>query len=126
MDLNPKQFQAPWDAFEFGRHCVAAEAEVVVVPMAWLKGESEEEGAKGEVATEPENDLRTLQYWLMRLDPVLRLRDGKSRLFIACNRTDDEGETVYAGSSAVCRITDGRIDLLGHLGREEDLLVVEV
>lgn len=121
MDLNPRKFEAPWDAFEFGKHCLAVDAEVVIVPMAWLRSESPDGGGA--------DALETLRYWLMRLSPLLEDAgdsDTKSRIFVACNRTGMEGETTYAGRSAVCRIRGGKVDLFGHLGEEEGLLVVDV
>lgn len=115
MDLNPLKFQAPFDAYEFGHHCAKADVDVIIVPMAWTKSEP---------TAGHEDDLASLRYWLMRLSPVL---DSHRRtLFIACDRTGREDETSYQGSSCVISIDHGKLTVLGKLGLEEGLLVVDV
>lgn len=115
MDLNPRKFQAPFDAYEFGNHCAQAQVDVIIVPMAWTKAEP---------GSGFREDLESIKYWLMRLSPVLQ--SPKRTLFIACNRTGSEDETSYQGSSCVVLIDHGKLTILGKLGLEEGVLIVDV
>ncbi len=117
MDLNPKGFTAPWEAFEFGTFCAKDCVDLIAVPMAWLQTESSEDGAI--------DPLNLVKYWTSRILPVLR--KGRSTVFLACNRTGSEGTVVYAGCSAAIAIgSDGTPTLLGHLAREEGVLVLDL
>lgn len=40
MDLNPYQFKAPFDAFEFSKHCMQEQVDLIIAPMAWLHNKS--------------------------------------------------------------------------------------
>ncbi|BFZ54279.1 hypothetical protein PYCC9005_001313 [Savitreella phatthalungensis] len=114
MDLNPFDFTAPWDAFEFGRHCVKIGAQMAVVPMAWLQSDGDQ-----------------LSYWLARLGPAL---DHDLTLVFA-NRCGTEGDVTFAGRSAIVRVSAGEqtIDgarrvahLLASLDDDEGVLVADV
>lgn len=115
MDLNPHQFTAPFNAFEFGSFCRARNADIIIVPMAWLQSEpgSSNDG----------DELQLIKYWLSRIAPVID--NEKRTLFLACNRTGQEGFTVYQGDTCALLIDHGRIELLGKLGREEGLLTID-
>lgn len=117
MDLNPHRFAAPFDAYEFGTHVVAARATLAVVPMNWLAG-----GGAG-AAAEPEED--TLRYWAQRMLPAVA-RAAPSVL-VACNRVGVERGVAFAGSSAVLGLGGGRVRVYGAAGRgTEELLVCDV
>ena len=110
MDLNPYRFQAPSDAYEFGNHCVKVKADLIVVSMAWLEF----------VDAEP---LDAARYWLARLGPVLN--EDRRITIVFCNRTGSEGSTTYHGHSCVVVSEDGKLNIMGMMGREEGLLVVD-
>ncbi|KAF8539245.1 carbon-nitrogen hydrolase [Trichophaea hybrida] len=126
MDLNPKNFTEPFEKYEFGNHIVNSKSDLVVVPMAWLSTQSPESII--ERAKVP--DGPTLSYWMQRLQPVIdHGGSGPSgeTIFVACNRIGSEGDTVYAGTSAVVGITKDNIKIYGCLGcGTEDLLVCDV
>ena len=67
MDLNPYQFTAPWEAYEFCTHALAGKSEILVLSMAWLTRLPEE--ILLPAAEEP--DLATLSYWIGRLKPLV-------------------------------------------------------
>lgn len=117
MDLNNHQFRAPWDAYEFGNHCIQKNVDLIIVPMAWTKAEST-------VVGESEDELSPIRYWLARLGPVLDA--NKRTLFVACNRTGSEGKVQYQGNSCVVSIDHGELSILGKLNYEEGVLVVDV
>ncbi|KAK3326466.1 carbon-nitrogen hydrolase [Apodospora peruviana] len=122
MDLNPYKFEAQWDAFEFGFHAVAAEANVVVLTMAW--NTEQDTRLFSRRPTEP--DLQTLVYWVQRLEPLIRAEREGEVIVVCCNRTGSEDDVMYAGTSAVIGILAGEVYVYGVLGRGvKELLVVD-
>lgn len=129
MDLNPKQFKASWQAYEFSSHALVSGSEMLVLSMAWLtRLESSELGAQ---ADQP--DLDTLSYWIERLTPVV---EGQKEVVVVCaNRCGEEGgknplgeeEGVrYAGTSWVGLVGNGLVRIWGIMGRAaEGVLVVD-
>ncbi|KAJ3158941.1 Carbon-nitrogen hydrolase [Geranomyces michiganensis] len=116
MDINPYQFTAPFEAYEFATFQVQAGATILPVSMAWILSDDESPGL-GPAAG-------TVQYWALRMKPFIEA--DRQVLFIAANRTGREDATTFAGSSSVLQCIDGEILLLGALGRtEQGVLVVE-
>jgi protein N-terminal amidase len=126
MDLNPKQFIAPFDKYEFANHVLDTGSDLVVMPMAWLTTQPPESIV--EQAQVPDAD--TLSYWIQRLKPILDNGPAglsEEMIFVTCNRIGIEGDAVYAGTSAIVGITKGNVKVYGCLGRgTEDLLVCDV
>ncbi|SPN97654.1 uncharacterized protein DNG_01167 [Cephalotrichum gorgonifer] len=123
MDINPYKFEAPWDKFEFAYHVLSSDANLVIVSMAWLT--LEDQGVFNSLPSQ-EPDMSTLTYWAMRLEPVIRAETKDEIIVVFCNRCGAEGDTLYAGSSAVLGIKDGEVNVYGLLGRgEKKLLVVD-
>lgn len=74
--------------------------------------------------TEP--DMTSLNYWLARLEPLVRGDSQGEIIVVFANRCGSEAEAVYVGTSCVVGINAGEIKLYGILGRgEEQLLVVD-
>lgn len=133
MDLNPHAFTAPWTAYEFATHVLNTRSSLVILSMAWLTRLS----ASELVAQASEPDLETFAYWLERLGPVVekgrRREEGEGegeRVIVLANRSGSESgdagteEARYAGSSTVLGIRDGRVRVLGMLGRAEEAVLV--
>lgn len=122
MDLNPYQFEAEWDAFEFGYHALDSEANVVILTMAWTTGQDSRIFSR-----RPQDpDLETLVYWVQRLEPLIREDREGEVIVVFCNRCGSEDEVTYAGTSAVLGILQGEVYVYGVLGRGvKDLLVVD-
>lgn len=79
MDLNPRDFIAPWNAYELATFVKSVQAETVVLPMNWLEPEldedeedmSEEERMEVERLKGGESPcLPNLNYWAARLSPL--------------------------------------------------------
>ncbi|KAI9826837.1 MAG: Carbon-nitrogen hydrolase [Thelocarpon impressellum] len=132
MDLNPYRFQSAWDTYEFSSQAAASRASLILVTMAW--NATRDSPWPPNEASMP--DMSTLGYWFERLQPLLTasgrsLDDptagaAKEVLVAMCNRSGAEGSAIYAGSSTVMGIVDGRAILYGALGRDaEELLVVD-
>ena len=131
MDLNPYQFTAPWDAYEFCTAAIERQAQVLVLSMAWLSSLPATE-LKGSPL---EPDHGTFSYWINRLMPFLEI--DNEVIIVCANRVGEEDgnnpcgqveEGVrYAGSSWIGKISNGRVSVWGMLGRyEEGLLVADL
>ncbi|KAL1909008.1 hypothetical protein Sste5344_005139 [Sporothrix stenoceras] len=119
MDLK---FEAPWHEFEFAYHVLEVKANLVIVTMAWLT----REGAHSFSQLPQEPDLQTLEYWVQRLEPIVRSDSDEEVIVVLCNRCGTEGDAVYAGTSTVLGIKHGEVNLYGVLGRGvKELLVVD-
>ena len=111
MDVNPYQFQAPFDRFEFGNFHAQSRPTLLLLSMAWLFSGSE-----------TDDGIEALHdYWLIRLSPLLYRRCTVA----ICNRTGTENGVIFAGGSCVLSMADLRV--LGHLGvNDEGVLLVQV
>ncbi|ODV92955.1 hypothetical protein CANCADRAFT_1556 [Tortispora caseinolytica NRRL Y-17796] len=89
MDLNPYRFEADFSEYEFGRFIVENDADLVVIPCAWMAVPPEE--------ADPVK--RMVAYWVTRLTPLIN--DSKERVVIICNRVGNEVNCTYGGSSCV-------------------------
>lgn len=70
--------------------------------------------------------MRSLSYWLARLDPVIRAESEEEIIVVLANRCRVEDEAVYASTSCVLSIQDGKVKVYGILGRGgKELLVVD-
>lgn len=122
MDLNPYKFEAPWRSFEFSKHIIRINANLVILSMAWLTRED----ARSYNRAPRDPDMETLSYWLARLEPVIRAESKGEIIVVLANRCGVEDEAVYAGTSCVLGIQDGEVKVYGILGRgEKELLVVD-
>lgn len=117
MDLNPWEYTAPFSAYEYAKFIVDTNVSLILLPMAWLL-------PKGEDAGSLEPSESTFTYWIQRLHPLIN--DAKTRTVVVCNRTGQEDDAIYAGTSCVFRIGKGEVVVLGLLGRKEEILEVNV
>ncbi|KAI8922257.1 N-terminal amidase Nta1 [Powellomyces hirtus] len=141
MDLNPCQFKAPFEAFEFASYHSAQMSDVIAVSMAWILSAEEDDSSDPALLppspeTPPTSDAvgqrrtnkgpveSTLRYWALRLIPIAEA--DRDVIFVTANRTGTEEGVTFCGSSCVMRFGKGQVTLLGALGRGEDgVLVVE-
>jgi protein N-terminal amidase len=116
MDLNPYQFAAAFDKYEFATHCVEKEAEIVLVPMAWnissLTADIEDELKEDD---RPEAEKRefsafTVEYWLSRVQPFFSrkaLPSSPSRSFSAS--VTDKITSVMGSPSSETETKDAKL-----------------
>lgn len=126
MDLNPYQFKAPFNSFEFLLQCWENQSSLIIVPTAWLSSQApcaqdglskEEKDALAKKFTEaidtntfadaqkPNDEL--VEYWLLRFFPFLAhpnnqlpKKQNKTTVVI-CNRTGVEEHILYGGLSSI-------------------------
>ncbi|CAL3965843.1 unnamed protein product [Diplocarpon coronariae] len=120
MDLNPYKFEAAWNAWEFARHVLYRQANLIILSMAWM---TREDGRSFRISKEP--DTNTLSSWLARLEPIIGNEGEDEIIAVFANRAGAEDNAVYAETSTVLGIQAGEVKVYGILGREDrDLLVV--
>ena len=117
MDLNPWEYIASQTAYEFANYILRNDIQLILIPMAWLYPEDLDRKCM-------KFSEATLTYWMKRLHPVVW--DTRWRIVVCCNRTGEEEGAVYAGTSAVCRVGNGKVHLLKVMGREEGVITVDV
>jgi protein N-terminal amidase len=126
MDLNPKQFLAPFTDFEFANFQLESGAKLLFLSMAWLYP-NKVNPATLEVNTRKENEFRMINYWLNRLFPILQHENESPVYVLICNRTGSENETHFGGVSCCFKIHNGEVGLLGYLNSlEEAALIVDL
>lgn len=117
---SPYKFEAGWEKYEFASDAVNADADVIILSMAWNTL-----GDRDEFFQESgEPDMDSLSYWLARLQPVLHNKPGKEVIVIFANRSGFEDTATYVGTSTVLGIKDGDISLYAMLGRDDERLLV--
>lgn len=123
MDINPYKFATPWSKYEFGTHVVKSRATLVVLSMAWL---SSGLTVQDLALTAMEPDMATLSYWVDRFRPVIEHDGVRDVVLVMGNRSGVEDSALYAGTSTVMRVHNGRVMLWEVLGKgEERCLVVD-
>ncbi|WVO17638.1 hypothetical protein L204_105335 [Cryptococcus depauperatus] len=139
MDMNPKDFIAPWDAFELANFCRDNAVDVLVVPMNWLNPPGETpEGVLSEDPNGP--SLANINYWAARLTPLhdptpnysdqegLNADKGKEVVFVACNRIGEEEGLTFIGTSSVMAISSqpSRVELIECCTISEEKVLITV
>ncbi|CEQ40374.1 SPOSA6832_02001, partial [Sporobolomyces salmonicolor] len=126
MDLNPKDFVAPFEAFEFASFAKQEKVDIVACSMSWLDSEppraTAEEGEEEEGRTEWEKVHRTLGYWVMRMEPLMESRVA----FVGCNRVGREGDTIFTGSSCAIELQDRPTVIKYATKRKEEVILAKV
>jgi protein N-terminal amidase len=110
MDINPKQFKAPWDKMEFSNHCFNNNVDIILFLTNWIDNEPELNTSK-EV-------MRQLNYWVCRLQPYLNSRVDKPVYFLAADRCGKERDTNFIGCSCAIKIFRDLPSLLHHLDKK--------
>ncbi|TPX48648.1 hypothetical protein SeMB42_g01922 [Synchytrium endobioticum] len=110
MDVNPKAFEAPWDAYEFATFMSDNGAEILSLSMAWVWS--------------PRSDpLNLAKYWVSRLEPLIMQNNSMVIIAIA-NRCGVESGTRFAGNSCVMKFEKGKANLLSILDEAEEALLL--
>jgi protein N-terminal amidase len=111
MDLNPYQFRAAWDEFEFARHVVRHKAKLVLMPLAWVTVQDAAEFHKG--AATP--DKATLDYWIRRFEPLgagsqpgQAIHEDEETIVVLANQCGHDADNLYAGTSSVLGFSEGK------------------
>lgn len=145
MDLNPEEFKAPFNSFEFSNSVVDNDVSLVIGCMAWTHSkspntfiQSEADKIRAKMLLEKtllpnQPDLSTIQYWQTRMTPLI-LNPKRTTAMIISDRCGWEGNTLFAGTSSVLTFKERNTDYpannvkcnacLGQL--EEGLLYHEI
>lgn len=125
MDINPDNFEAPWEAFEFARFHASQRSDIIAFSSAWCNRHPDDKDAG------PVDGPETINYWANRLSPLIKLdRD----VFFACAdrvgqepvdlfRAGAQGVTTFVGSSCVISLKGP--ELLCALGTADEGLLLQ-
>ncbi|EPX71168.1 N-amidase Nta1 [Schizosaccharomyces octosporus yFS286] len=124
MDINPKDFTAPFEKFEYGnfikdqimKECSSIDSEkqrspVIALSMAWLLCDSN-------CLAVPQPDLMNVKYWVARLSPLVDME--KDCTLLIANRWGEERDVTFAGSSCILRLGHGKAVVHSLLTATED------
>jgi len=119
MDINPKGFTAPFEAYELATAVLQAGAAVVLFSSAWCDRSPLD---PPDYCPPPISVATTQQYWCERLAPLAL--DSETRFFVCADRVGREGATTFCGGSCAIALGRGRASLLSSLDeREEGVLL---
>ena len=92
MDINPYEFEAPFEEFELASAWEKADIDFGVFCTNWTYSTNNLHNSHSSL----------LNYWITRLQPLLK--EGKPRYFISANRIGGEQGISYMGSSSVIEL----------------------
>ena len=101
MDINPYEFEAPFNAFELANFWLRSNVDICVFCTNWTSSDNDE-------------GINLLNYWVTRMTPLIN--DSKRRYFIAADRVGDERGTGYMGNSCIIQL-ESRPKLITKLDR---------
>ena len=142
MDINPYEFEAPFEEFELANYHKSNDVDLIIFSSNWCSSHPDDDvetraAGKAPLAGSKEEHLKiieTINYWAVRLEPLI-----KSDVYFACadrigtepiallgrGGDKDIGDTQYCGCSCVLSLK--KPDVLGALGMSNpDVLVVDV
>lgn len=106
------------------------------MPMAWLMAEPDVETGDASPIDDlmEEPDAQTINYWALRLTPLLEAANHRDFYFISCNRTGTEQQSRFAGSSCALHFGPAsghnsaarQVELVGAMGRREAVQVFQL
>jgi protein N-terminal amidase len=138
MDVNPHQFTAPSNKFEFANFHLENNTSLLLLSMAWTYPENFDGivPAKEVAGVKNRRDHKhgeMIEYWAYRLSPLIK-SDEKVTIVI-CDRIGNETSEVngvkssvqFGGASCALQIENGQFKLLGNLDcYEQNVLEVEI
>ncbi|KAK2761180.1 Carbon-nitrogen hydrolase [Arachnomyces sp. PD_36] len=96
MDINPYQFKASYEDYEFASHVLQSGSRLVVLPLAWLTMLSKEELES--TANAP--DMDTFNYWIQRFWPLIT-GEGKGGGGVSTSEENETRETVIVFANRI-------------------------
>lgn len=115
MDINPREFEAPWRAYELANACLKHGSSVLLFSSAWTNKHPDDDPA----TVPPVNRNEILTYWLNRLVPLV----GSDVHFVCANRVGMEKGITFTGCSCVMSLKEPR--LVAAMGPEDVGVMVQ-
>lgn len=131
MDINPEDFKAPPESFEFANFHLKSGTKLLVFTSAWCKNHPDDSPEAFTTKSDEELSRETLETWLKRLQPL----HGKDVFFVCADRVGSEPlsllghttdlENQFCGTSCVIDLRTQRV-LEKLSASEEGLLITEI
>ncbi|KAJ3306554.1 Carbon-nitrogen hydrolase [Kappamyces sp. JEL0829] len=122
MDLNPYQFRAPFESFEWASWHAHNGSQLLVCSMAWCLHKDDPRDEHHVISSD------TLNYWAQRSLPLIqKSKTGDDIYMIVSNRVGVEQGSRFVGTSCVLRYSQEKARLVASLGVDDEaVLVVDV
>ncbi|KAF1319338.1 Ubiquitin1-specific protease, partial [Globisporangium splendens] len=119
MDINPYEFTAAFDEFEFATQVVSHGSDLVLFSCAWCDFDRDET-----------DTFPTLSYWATRLTPIIdalhtRTYPKPNCHFLVSNRIGEENGTYFVGASCALSLRQPQV-LASATRHDEAVLRVEI
>jgi len=119
MDINPREFEAPWEAYELATAVKAHGSSLLLFASAWTNGHPDDDPA----TFAPVDPRSVMTYWLNRLAPLVG--EKRERHFVCANRVGEERGITFTGCSCVMSLREPNlVEALG--ATQEGLLLAEI
>ena len=96
MDINPYEFEAPWEKMEFATFCYEKKVDLIIFPTAWTDHNPDKQ--------DNESIMEMINYWGARMEPFLKKRINKNIYLLAADRIGKEKDTTFVGCSCVIKL----------------------
>ncbi|CAE7447742.1 nta1 [Symbiodinium necroappetens] len=131
MDINPADFKAPAEKFEFANFHLQHNSKLLVFTSAWCKNHPDDKPEAFAEKSDAELSQETIDAWLNRLRPL----HGKRVIFVCANRVGKEELRLlgrdtdlcnqFCGTSCVISLEDQTV--VKHLSAsEEGILIADI
>lgn len=119
MDINPREFEAPWEAYELATAVKAHGSSLLLFASAWTNGHPDDDPA----TFAPVDPRSVMTYWLNRLAPLVG--EKHECHFVCANRVGEERGITFTGCSCVMSLREPNlVEALG--ATQEGLLLAEI
>ena len=96
MDINPYEFEAPWEKMEFANFCHEKNVDLIIFPTAWTDHDPEKQDNKAV--------MEIINYWGERMEPFFKKRIKKNIYLLVADRIGKEKDTTFIGCSCVIQL----------------------
>jgi protein N-terminal amidase len=119
MDINPREFEAPWEAYELATAAKAHGSSLVLFASAWTNNHPDDDPA----TVTPVDPREVMSYWLNRLAPLVGAE--KNTHFVCANRVGEERGITFTGCSCVMSLREpSLVEAFG--ATQEGLLIATI
>jgi protein N-terminal amidase len=117
MDINPWEFKADFEKFEFGCYHRDQKCSLIIFSSAWLDPNS--------YPTDKKATDDTINYWANRLLPIIKdSTNTKPCYFVCSNRVGSELGENYMGSSVILKVRPN-VGIVKNLSKKQQGFMME-
>lgn len=132
MDLNSKNFIAPFSKYEFGHFHAMNSSKLLLISNAWLLHFDKSQETDSNLLYDGKQSMvnvESIDYWIKRLKPMVdqSLFNKSQFTVIIANRVGNERGSTFCGSSSIIQVNCGKVEVICALGRGcEEVIVADI